>query len=108
MGPSCSLALHFKALLLDTNTYLGVQSETNNRDSKGHLFVARNGSRNNKAASLDLCVEAGAAIALGLDSDTHQGHEAGSAGLAAALNVAAANAGLKPITKAIYVRICLG
>ena len=53
-------------LLLDTETALGVQSQTGHGNGNGDLFVAGNGSRADQEHGMALSVDNGAAIVLKL------------------------------------------
>lgn len=84
-------------LLADAATYLGEEGDTGHRNGDGHFFVAGQSRGNNHAARVALRVDDGAAVALGLHADATKGHQAGGAHLAAALQVEAADSGLRLI-----------
>jgi hypothetical protein len=82
-------------LLADAASLGGVQGQTGNGDGQRHLLVAGNGGAGNAEAALALRVDERASVTFRLDTDAAEGEEAGCGRLAAALQVAAANAGLK-------------
>lgn len=81
--------------LLNTASLHGVKGASKDGNSQRDLLVARNGGVDGQAASLTLHVEDGATVTFGTDTDTTKRDKARSARLAAALEVQAANSGLK-------------
>jgi hypothetical protein len=79
--------------LLHAASALGVDGQPSNRHGQGHLLVAGDRGRNHEAASLDLRIQNGAAIAQP-DADAPERKEAGGIRLEAALQVAATDPGL--------------
>jgi hypothetical protein len=81
--------------LFDAATLGGVQGQTSNGDGQRHLLVAGNGGARDAEAALALRVDERASVTFRFDTDAAEGEEARGGRLAAALQVAAANAGLR-------------
>ena len=83
----------------------GVQGDTQDRNGDGDLLVAGDRGGSDKAAGLALSVDDGASVVLAPDAEASQREEAGSARLAAALEVGAADPGLAAATPAVAVLV---
>lgn len=93
VGRVSSLTVH-DFLLLDAAAALGEEGQARHRNCNWDFFVARNGRRQDNAASVALRVEDAASVTLGTDAHAAKGHEAGCPHFHAALHVAAAHASL--------------